>query len=358
MSKKLVFLIEPFYTGSHRQWVTNLVKYAISDIQIFILKGRHWKWRMAAGAIQLAEEVNDSPLKPSYFFVSDMLDVGLFKSLLRPDFQDIPIYVYFHENQLTYPWNEVNHQNRDRQFAWRNFTSILVAEKVVFNSEFHKTEVLKAIPEFLSAFPDKLNTRRIKGLEKKFVAIAPGIDLDELEVETLETRKSNRILWNHRWEQDKNPELFFKTLFLMKSQNIDFELVVCGEQFGKVPDIFEEAQDRLKHQIVHWGYFKNRNEYLQWMKTCSILPVTSNQEFFGLSVMEAAFCGVQPLLPRRLSYPSLYAGLDVFYETDNDLASQLKLRLREKKEFKLPLEFERYAWSNLIEEYEELWSGS
>lgn len=32
---------------------------------------------------------------------------------------------------------------------------------------------------------------------------------------------------------------------------------------------------------------------------------TAEQEFFGIAVLEAMYCGCAPILPRRLSYPDL-----------------------------------------------------
>ena len=40
------------------------------------------------------------------------------------------------------------------------------------------------------------------------------------------------ILWNHRWEYDKNPEDFFKCLKEIQSKNIDFQLVILGVYFA------------------------------------------------------------------------------------------------------------------------------
>ena len=37
-----------------------------------------------------------------------------------------------------------------------------------------------------------------------------------------------------------------------------------------------------------------------------ILPITSNQDFFGGSIIEAMYCETTPLLPKRLTYPELF----------------------------------------------------
>ena len=78
-----------------------------------------------------------------------------------------------------------------------------------------------------------------------------------------------------------------------------------GENFNQYPDIFIEAHKSFEDQIVQWGYTESFTEYAQWLWKADILPVTSNQEFFGASVMEAIYCDTWPILPARLTYPEL-----------------------------------------------------
>lgn len=35
-----------------------------------------------------------------------MMDLALFKSLISEKYNDTPIALYFHENQLCYPWSD------------------------------------------------------------------------------------------------------------------------------------------------------------------------------------------------------------------------------------------------------------
>ena len=124
---------------------------------------------------------------------------------------------------------------------------------------------------------------------------------DQHKTEAARSDQPPLILWNHRWEYDKNPEEFFRALFALQEQGIEFELAVLGESYKKHPPIFSEAKTRLAEQIVHWGYAESFAEYAKWLWRADILPVTSIHDFFGISVVEAIYCGCTPLLPKRLA---------------------------------------------------------
>ena len=44
------------------------------------------------------------------------------------------------------------------------------------------------------------------------------------------------------------------------------------------------------------GLCQVKKEYAKWLWKADIIPVTSNQEFFGASVMEAIYCNTWPIL--------------------------------------------------------------
>ena len=61
---------------------------------------------MYGGAVYLAEQFNE--LKdglPDLIVATDMLDLTTFAALTRHRTAGIPMVVYFHENQITYPWS-------------------------------------------------------------------------------------------------------------------------------------------------------------------------------------------------------------------------------------------------------------
>ena len=56
MNQINILLIEPYYTGSHKNWADELQKYSSHNIKLLTLSGSFWKWRMHGGAITLAKK--------------------------------------------------------------------------------------------------------------------------------------------------------------------------------------------------------------------------------------------------------------------------------------------------------------
>ncbi|RME99683.1 MAG: DUF3524 domain-containing protein, partial [Bacteroidetes bacterium] len=123
-----IALIEPFFTGSHRRWAEGWQAHSAHDIHLLTLAGRHWKWRMHGGAVTLAEALLALEQAPEVIVATDMLDLATFAALIRPTYPQVPLLLYMHENQLTYPWSPTDEDvrlRRDRHYAWINYTSTL-----------------------------------------------------------------------------------------------------------------------------------------------------------------------------------------------------------------------------------------
>ena len=348
-----ILLLEPFYSGSHKQWSVGLKRYSSHNITLSTLPGRHWKWRMHGAAITFAERHKDDINKYDLVIVSDMCDVATLRGLLKIE---APVLLYFHENQLAYPLSSTDNKNWDRRYVWINFTSALAADRIWFNSEYNRTSFLKGLPEFMHPLPDA-NKYDIDSLWEKSQVFPLGVDLASL----LDHKKKSKnaipiVLWNHRWEYDKRPEMFFNALFKIAEEGIDFKLVLLGTRTRKYPPIFDEAKKKLEDKILYYGAVENREEYVSLVKKCDLLPVTCIQDFFGISVVEAIAGGVVPLLPQGMAfeehipidhYPELY------YRSDDHFYEKLNSHIISPGQYHLKPYVSHYDWKHRIKLYDK-----
>ena len=357
-----ILIIEPYFTGSHKQWAESYKRNSSHNIKILSLKGQFWKWRMHGGAITLAKMFNAMDWLPDLIFATDMLDLNTFLSLTRNKSNGIPAAIYFHENQLSYPWSPSDRDiknKRDSHYGFINYSSALAADKVFFNSEFHMKSFFDALIPFLKQFPDYQELDTVDVIKKKSEVLYLGMDFRRFCNHTFERGLKPNILWNHRWEYDKNPQSFFSVLKKVKNEGNDFGLVILGENFSKSPKVFEESKKDFVNQIVHWGYVDSFEEYAKLLWKSHIIPVTSNQEFFGGSVMEAIYCGVWPILPNRLTYPELLPSemhSENIYNTDKELINKICWAITNHQKLNksnLATISEKFDWLVMAPEYDK-----
>ncbi len=326
-----ILIIEPYFTGSHQNWAEEYARFSAHKVTILSLPGRFWKWRMHGGAVSLAAQFLALPTPPDLILAGDMLDVSTFLALTRPHSARIPVALYFHENQLTYPWSPTDRDvaaKRDSHYGFINYASALAADAVFFNSQYHLDSFFDALPRFLKHFPDHRGLENIAVLKKKAQVLPLGLDLRRFDAhKTPRAPKTPPlILWNHRWEYDKNPAEFFAALEAVAARGIDFRVAILGENFRNAPAEFERAKQTLGARIVHFGYAQNFADYARWLRRADVLPVTTIHDFFGVSVAQAIYCGCFPLLPRRLTYPALIPSAHHarhIYHSFDDLVARL-----------------------------------
>jgi glycosyltransferase involved in cell wall biosynthesis len=359
-----ICLIEPFHTGSHAAWAEEYARYSHHQVTLLTLSGRHWKWRMHGGAVTLARQFMASGCDPDLLITSDMLDLTTFLALTRTKTAGLPVALYCHENQLTYPWSPHDAdpaQRRDAHYAFINYSSALAADVVLFNSRYHLDAFASQLPEFLKSFPDHHELESLAQLKQKSEILPLGLDLQRLDKYRPEQPKNTGpplILWNHRWEYDKNPEEFFRALLQLQADDLDFEVAVLGEAYRKYPPIFTEAKQRLGERVVRFGYAEDFADYARWLWRADILPVHSHHDFFGASVVQAIYCNCTPLLPRRLAYTEHLpeAMHDHFiYDDYDDLLGRMRARLCSSAAHaeQLRAHVSRYDWGKLIGHYDE-----
>jgi glycosyltransferase involved in cell wall biosynthesis len=329
------------------------------------LSGSHWKWRMHGGAVTLARRFNESDAAPDLLLATDMLDVTTFLALTRERTAGVPLATYFHENQLTYPWSPIDRdrlRDRDKHYSFINFAAALASDRVFFNSRYHLESFMGELPRFLKQFPDHQELDQVERIRQKSRVLPLGLSLQRLDAarpqEALAAKRPPLVLWNHRWEYDKNPDEFFEALRIVATRGRDFEVAVLGESFDVIPDAFTQAREILGDRLVHYGYAEDRAQYDRWLWRADILPVTSHQDFFGGSVMEAIYCGCFPLLPNRLAYPELIPRElypTHFYRDFDELVEKLDAAVQHiatTRETTLQAVAETYDWQRMAGVYD------
>ena len=299
-----VLLVEPYYGGSHRAWADGYRKSSEFDVTILDLPARWWKWRMRGGAVTLAEqaaELASTGYRPDVVLVSSMIDLGLLATLLDRVWGRVPFVMYMHESQLTYPDSPL--MAPDASYGFTNWTSTLVADAVVFNSEYHRRVFFEEVRRLLRGFPDHRHEHLVDGVAAKSTVLPVGIDLEWVGP-PVRDGGDPIIVWNHRWEHDKDPVRFFAGVRRLYESGLRFRLALCGESFRRQPTEFLEAARDFGDIIVHYGE-ATRKDYRRILARSDIVVSTARQEFFGMAVLEAIAAGAFPVLPDRLSYPAV-----------------------------------------------------
>ena len=317
-----VLFLDPYHGPSHAALSTVLAERSRHDVTLLTLPPRKWKWRMRGAALAFEAELRALPAAPDLLVSTDMLNLpellGLARDILPAR---LPVITYFHENQLTYPLPSTD--ERDFHFGLINIYTALASHQVVFNSAFHREEFLSAVADLLGNMPDQRPDDIPDRIRAKSDVL--GVPVDLPSAPGVEESRPPLVLWNHRWEEDKDPATFFRVMRRLDRAGHDFKMVVVGQSFRDQPACFEEARRGLAHRIEHWGFLPSRADYLRMVARCRVVVSTARHEFFGLAVREAIGLGCHPLLPRRLVYPEVVGSREEhLYDTEEQLAAKLE----------------------------------
>ena len=250
--------ITPYDGGSHAQWTRLLSREIEAEWTVLALPGRFWKWRMRGVVPYLhlkhpdvLNQAYDAVLATSYVPLAELRGFA-------PNLTKCPNYLYFHENQFAYPVRVS--REWDNHYAVSQLTSALVADQSLFNSAWNRDSFLDGARQWLRNMPDAHPPGWIDAVAEKCTVYGVPLDLADVEFKP----RGNGppvILWNHRWEFDKAPEVFFEALAALAAEGMDFRVIVCGQRFRNAPESFESGRELLGDRVLHWGYAEDRGAY-------------------------------------------------------------------------------------------------
>ena len=304
---------------------------------------------MRRGARELAGRAGEARGAFDFLVVSDMLDLPAFLALTRPRFERVPVMAYFHENQFTYP--RLRGTKFNSWFGQVNYLTAVAADVVAFNSEFHRDDFLGALRTLAGQPNNWLLAEAIDGIAARSVVLPVGVELDWLWKLQRQRRAvgPRTIVWNHRWEFDKAPELFARVVCGLAEEGVPFRVAIAGEAGDNPSEAMGRARDALGERVTHFGFAGSREAYGELLWGSDIVISTTRHEFFGVGMVEAMAAGCIPIAPRRYNYPALVPPEmheRLLFDSEADLRTKLRelltgpLPARER----LQLAAARFGW--------------
>ncbi len=291
-----------YRTDSHARWADWLVA-ANTNVcwKRLELPGRRFRWRIRGNPISWLTRLPES--EPDLILATSMVDLATIKGL-HPRLAHVPAWYYFHENQFAYPLSEHQLNRIDPQMV--QLYGALASERIFFNSEFNRSTFLEGVFELLRTKPQADSLGIKLQLERKSTVLP--IPIEPISTaDTADTKDDHLILWNHRWEYDKAPEVFAEAMIMLAQMpDIDFRLALLGDRSTAfLNDGLQLLREKLGDRIVI-DERADSETYRQIVSKAGIVVSTSLHEFQGLAMLEAVSAGARPLVPDDLCYPEQY----------------------------------------------------
>jgi hypothetical protein len=295
---------------------------------------------------------------PDVILASSMMNVAAFAGAVRHIAPAVPIAVYFHESQFSYPLSPAD--KPDATYQMMNWASAAAADLVIFNSKYHQSVFRDKARLFLNDFPEYKHVEKVDEVVDASIVLPLGIDIRGLDPSSVKPQNPPMILWNQRWEHDKGPEELKAILAGLIDSEIDFTIAMCGEVFVSVPSTYAEITEFLGDRLIHAGWAE-RDRYIELLNRASVVLSTAQQEFFGISITEAVAAGAHPVFPNRLVYPERISdfGADRFtclYDSISGAVQQVVAALGSPLDAEIVRSARLFAWSDVAPTYDTVLS--
>lgn len=329
-----ILLLSGYHALSQAHWCKAIQQFSGEHNWVELaLPARYFSWRMRGNPLSFAA-INAAALEQHYDLIiaTSSVDLATLQSLY-PALRQCTSVLYFHENQFAYPAGNTPQHTIDWQIT--SLYSALRADFLIFNSAYNKNSFLEGVATLLNKMPD-LVPKNISNdlLNKSSVLPVPINDVGTTPIKK-PLANSLTVLWNHRWEWDKQPQLLYQVVKQVDQQKLPIKFIITGQSFRTTPSEFYDITNQYSHLVKHQGFVEKRSDYEQLLQQADVVLSTAIHEFQGISVLEAASLGCVPLLPNKLSYPEffdaayLYDGSGSITEQANAICQQLQQWLKD-----------------------------
>jgi hypothetical protein len=176
------------------------------SISLVTLSDKKWHWRARVSPIQLFDLI-PKDINFTHLLTSSVMPLAELLGLC-PRLAKCKKTIYFHENQLVYPIQEV--KSRDVQYGYNQITACLAADTILFNSNWNKKSFLENIPKFLKIIPDYRPKNIVERISEKSTIVYFPVSVPELNDVSVNQSKVPHIVWPGIFE------LAIATVFVQK----------------------------------------------------------------------------------------------------------------------------------------------
>lgn len=308
MKKSRILLLSAYDAISHQLWRKRLQElFSEYEWVELCLPPRHFAWRIRGNSLIWAS-TERKVLEQDYdlLIATSMVDLSSLRGFV-PSLSKVPTLLYVHENQFEYPQNRSDRSNVEPLLV--PLYAALCADTVAFNSKFNRVSFLKGAQALLNKLPEQFPSSIMDQLKTSIVLPVP---LPASSPRPQKTTPNNTlsVVWNHRWEFDKGPELLLAVVTAMATKNLPIQLHVVGQQFREQPTEFKQINKLLDQHAEAisirrglFGFVEKLTDYNQLLKTSDVVLSTAIHDFQGLAIQEACLMGCVPLTPDDLAYP-------------------------------------------------------
>jgi len=301
-NRPVVWLLSAYRSDSHAAWANWLQAQDWFDWRVLELPGRHFRWRIRGNPLSWLDEIPQllKQGKPAHILATSMVDLATIKGL-HPALADVPVTLYFHENQFEYPTSADQHSSVDPQMV--QLYAALAADQCLFNSHFNLDTFLGGIELLTQRLPDCL-PENLPGRIAERCSVLP-VAVNPVQKAAENGKETPLLVWNHRWEYDKRPDLLLQLLRELRARDVSFELALLGARAKRTPEPLIRIREEFAANIIADGMVP-RAEYESLLAQSAVVFSSAEHEFQGLSVIEAVSAGAVPIVPDALCYREQY----------------------------------------------------
>ena len=333
-ARRRILLISAYPAQSHRYWQRQFeaILGPVADITALTLPARYYSWRHQGSALSFLDPTHQRILKQNFDRVVCTSACNLCELRgLNPQLSRYPNLVYFHENQFAFPGKQNLTALRTMQVT--EIYTALAADQLAFNSKFNADSFLDGAAELLKQLPDEVPGHLLDTIAQKLTILPVPLSIPETVHSSLNssattmTKRPNgylRVLWNHRWEDDKGLDLLAAIIEQSHRQALPVHFVIGGPRHPKAATAFQKQIAPFSNLVSILPYFPDHRHYLVEVSRCHAVLSTAKHEFQGIAVMEAALMGLYPVVPNHLVYPEYIPSKYCYDQNANDRSETVR----------------------------------